>query len=188
MRVVPIFLATAFLAGCAGYRPAAGARETMKEPLHTEAGIGVTVWKVPVIGVGGWGFGGYSLGGPPVVVNRYDYPSIPPRTSGGMPVEPPPPLMYQTVYPPAPFEDPTLVVMKNTSYRAILWWSIDGGKETILLPGQITADIRVDVGDHTIRYRGEVLTGLGPRQIPERVFPLRIDPRGRAQFIHLSEY
>lgn len=193
MRIVPVFLAMVFLAGCAGYRPAAGARETMKEPLHTEAGIGITIWKVPVIGLGGWGFSSGYYGGLPVITHNYNYQAVPPIVpQGGVPAHPPggppAPVGYSAIYPPRPFDDPTLVIFRNASDRATLAVAVDERAPITLAPGQVTANLNLDVGDHQARVRGEVLTALGPRQIPEKVFQLRIDPRGRAQIIYLSEY
>lgn len=193
MRIVPVFLAMVFLAGCAGYRPAAGARETMKEPLHADTGIGVTVWKIPLFGVGGWGFSplGY-YGGLPVIQYNYNYQAVPPIVpQGGVPAHPPGPLApvgYNAIYPPRPFDDPTLVIFKNASERATLTVSVDEREPITLAPGQATANMNFDVGDHQARVRGGVPTTLGPRQISEKLFQLRIDPRGRAQIIYLSEY
>lgn len=192
MRVAPVFLAMVFLAGCAGYRPAAGARETMKEPLHADAGIGVTVWKIPLIGVGGWGLSSFGhYGGLPVIEYKYNYQAVPPIVpQGGVPAHPPgppAPLGY-SAYPARPFDDPTLVIFRNASDRATLMVTVDGREPITLAPGQVTTNLNLDIGDHQARVRGEVPTILGLRPIPERVFQLRIDPRGRAQIIYLSEY
>lgn len=188
------FLLAAFaVASCAGYRPAAGVRETIKEPLHAESGIGVTIWKVPVVGVGGWGLSSFGhYGGLPVIQYNYNYQAVPPVVPQGEvpahPPGPPSPVGHQVIYPPRPFDDPTLVIFKNVSERATLTVSVDEREPITIAPGQATANMNFDVGDHQARVRGGVPTTLGLRQIPEKVFQLRIDPRGRAQIIYLSEY
>lgn len=193
MRGLPVLAVTVLLAGCAWYRPAAGVRETIQQPLHTETGAGITVWKIPIIGIGGWGFPWwYSYGGLPVIEYNYNYQAVPPVVpQGGVPAQPPgapASVSYQNIYSSRPFDDPTLVILRNGSDRARLTVTIDDGEPIVLAPGQITTNLNLDIGDHQAKVRGEVPTTLGSRPIPERIFPLRIDPRGRSQIIYLSEF
>lgn len=162
-----------------------------RPPVTTDSGTGITIWKVPILGLGSWGiFGGYSG---PTIVNNYSYQAIPPPVTPGsnMPVGPPgPPLpvLYQTLYPTRPFSDPTLVVFRNGSERAMLRLSIDGNQEEIVLqPGEATPDIHLDIGDHNVRVRAEVPTALGMRRAPDQFLVFRIHPRGTAQIVYLYE-
>ncbi len=188
-----VVIETVFLVGCAGYRPAAGVRETIQQPLHAETGMGITVWKIPIIGIGGWGFPWwYSYGGLPVIEYNYNYQAVPPMVpQGGVPAQPPGPpqsVSYRTVYKSAPFDDPTLAVFLNTSHRATRVVTIDDREPIVLEPGRVTANIRLPLGDHQVMVRGTIPTYFGPAEIPEKVFSLRVEALGRPHIIHLSEY
>lgn len=177
------------LAGCAVWP---GAGETAKTPLHAESGIGVTVGKVPVLGVGVWGSQSSSPG---IVIHQYSYQASPtPTTPSGIPAQPPgppQPVPYETVYqptfPPGAFDDPTLVVFQNASERATLTVAVSGQAPITLAPGQSTASLHLDMGEHGVVITGTVPTGLGPRALPKQERMIRIDPRGRAQIIPLRE-
>jgi hypothetical protein len=90
------------LSGCVGVRHQTGFQKTTNEPLHAESGTGITVWKIPILGIGNWGdFWGQSQV-PSVIVHRYDYTAQPRALAPGAPPLPPsstgpPPVDYQTI-------------------------------------------------------------------------------------------
>lgn len=149
-------------------------------------------WRVFSLGVVGLAVVTVGCGNriPRVIVHQYSYQAVPPPAPGGVPVVPPgppQPVPYQTVYPAAPTDDPTLVVFENISTRATVRLSIDGGSEIVLPPGRITANIHLDVGDHQVRVWRDVPTVLGARSMPEQLLAIRIEARGRWQYIQLSD-
>ncbi len=102
-------------------------------------------------------------------------------------VPPPPPLPnYPTVYPSA-WDDPTLVFIYNTSVRAVVEVSIDGKAPIVLGPQEMSAVLKLDIGEHVARVRALVPTSFGPRATPERLIPILIEARGRYQVIPVSE-
>lgn len=132
---------------------------------------------------------------PQVKVYQYSYQAVPPTEQAGIPVKPPgppQPVSYETMFPQRPFDDPTLVIFVNGSDRATLRLTVNEQKERreiVLRPGEVTANIHLDVGDHQVRVRGEVPTAFGPRATREQVITIRVDPgRGRAQIIYLREF
>ncbi len=213
MVPIVITLVALILTGCATASQPPPGKSPGLTP-HAEAGVGLTLWKIPVAGIGFW-FPPGIAGGLPVVIHQYTYQAMPPKAQYGVPAQPPgppapvappegekqpeqpvtvpappPPVIYRTVYPPAPFDDPTLIVFRNVSERAIFQVSVDGGKSWLELPpGQATPDIHLGPGDHRVRVRGKVGTvHHGWLDIPERIVPLRVEARGRAQIIHLHEF
>ncbi|MBI2055479.1 MAG: hypothetical protein HYT42_01160 [Candidatus Sungbacteria bacterium] len=184
-----LIIAGLFLGGCAGFRSTEGAKATLKEPLHAPAGVAVTIWKIPIAGVGLWGLLG-SDPPPPLEIHQYNYQAAPPQPQAGVPIQPPSPpqpVPYQTVYPASPFNDPTLVIFTNASDRATFEVSIDGGAAIVLAPRTVSANINLDVGDHTVRVRGTIPTHFGPRPVPEYTRVIRVEARGGYQSIVLSE-
>ena len=157
---------------------------------HAEAGVGVTVWKIPVAGLGFWFPSGYGAVGSQVVIHQYSYQAVPKAEQYGVPVQPPGPPMpvpYPTVYPAAPFDDPTLVVFQNGSDRVTFRIQVDDREPVTLGPRQVSANLHLDMGDHQVKVSGTLSTFFGPKEVQPRVFPLRIDPRGRSQIIHIAE-
>lgn len=187
MKTIPVVISL-FFAGCAG-QMTEGVKATSKEALHAQSGgMAVTIWKVPVIGVGLWGL----LSGPaepPLVIHQYNYQAVPPQPQTGAAVKPgpPQPVPYQTEYQTAPRDDPTLAIFTNVSDRATFEIVIDGKAPIVLPPRAVSADIYLDVGDHTVKVRGTIPTHFGPRPIPEYIRSLRVEARGRYQPIYLSE-
>lgn len=210
LRMVTL-LSTFLLVGCAVYRPVTPPKtdQPSVSPL-AEAGVGVTIWKVPVVGIGAWGMGA----APVAIVYQYNYQAVPKPTVSGIPVDPPgppqpvvpptgeqlkeqppaatptaalpPPVPLQTVYPSAPFDDPSLVIFQNASDRKTFLVSIDGKPEFKLEPRRITPNLYLNEGDHQVRIRGHVSSAqFGPLAIPERLFPLRIQAEGSWQLIVL---
>ncbi len=172
-------------AGCA----TAGDKPPAITP-HAEAGVGITVWKIPVAGFGLWFPPGYGAAGSQVVIHQYSYQAVPPTTQAGIPVEPPgppTPVPYQTVYQAAPFDDPTLVIFQNGSDRVTFRIQVDDREPITLGPRQVSANLHLDMGDHQVKVSGTLPTFFGSKDIPERKVPLRIDSRGRSQIIHLAE-
>lgn len=128
---------------------------------------------------------------PQTVVYQYNYqaepqtgPASPPI---GEPVHPPTPVRYRIVYPARPFDDPTTVILKNVSLRARMTITIDDGEPFLLEPGDITANIKLDLGDHEVKIKRVITTGLGEKRVTDELLPIRIAPRGRTQILHLNE-
>lgn len=179
-----LFLVISLLVtGCA----TTGAQKTAQEPLHTETGVGITIWKIPIIGVGGWGSnidGGVSS----VIVHQYDYQARPPALAPGTP--PSPPWMpsavdYKTVYQSA-WDDPTLIIFKNDSYRKIRI-EIDGQKPVVLEPYGATSDLHLGIGDHPVRITIEKPTAAHGTWKVMRFSKIYIRPEGRSQIINLND-
>ncbi len=182
MRKLIILFLFFVLIGCA----TTGVKETSKEPIHAEAGVGVTLWKIPILGIGGWGTDTGQVFS--IIVHRYDYQAQPPVLSDGTPPSPPGAPMsasYKTIYGPTPFEDPTLVVFVNRSEKVTFKISIDHYEPFTLLPGQASANIHLDVGEHVLEISGEAQTKFGPREIPKTVRFEKIKPEGYSKIIYL---
>jgi len=182
--VVVVYLCS----GCVGIRHQTGAQKTAQEPLHAETGVGVTIWKIPIIGFGGWGSnidGGVSS----VIVHKYDYQVRPPALAPGTP--PTPPWMpsavdYKTVYE-SSWDDPTLVIFKNDSYRKVRV-EIDGHQPIVLAPYGATTDLHLGMGEHRVRITIEKPTAAHGTWELVRFFPISIRPEGRSQIFYLYDY
>lgn len=174
---VIIFVVIYFSYGCAG------ARKTAQEPLHAESGAGITIWKIPIIGFGGWGTGGT----PDIIVYQYNYQAKPQTTSQGTMLSPgmPPPVDYPTIYNSA-WDDPSLVIFKNESYRRVKI-QIDKQRPITLEPYGATADLHLDRGEHNIRIAIEKPTAAHGIWEEIQFLTVYIRPDGRSQIFHIYD-
>ena len=125
---------------------------------------------------------------PDIIVYKYDYQAKPPALSPGtMPLPGPPPLAdYQTVYD-SSFDDPSLVIFKNDSYRKVRIW-IDKGKQPIILePYGATSDLHLGVGEHLVRVAIEKPTAVHGIWTVNQEFTVYVHPEGEAQIFHIYE-
>ncbi len=162
----------------------AGARKTAQEPLHTETGGGITIWKIPIIGFGGWG----TNTTPDIIVYKYNYQVQPtPTPPGAQPLPPqaPPTVDYPTIYG-STWDDPSLVIFKNESYRRIKI-QIDKQKPIKLESYGATADIHLDRGEHKIKIAVEKPTAAHGIWEDIRFFTINISPSGHSQIFHIYE-
>src|SRR3989344_2935582 len=122
-------------------------------------------------------------------------PTAPAPPAGVPPPSPAPPAYQLPAMPPASapfgyrapiFDDPTLVIFKNTSRRAVLEVEVGGYQKFSLVPGQATR-LHLDIGQHEVRISGWVPTALGPRPIEPRTQRIRIEARGRPQTLSFHE-
>lgn len=175
--------------GCVGIRHQTGLQKTINEPLHTESGIGATIWKIPIVGLGFWGLGANSQV-PSVIVHRYDYQAQPPALAPSTPPSPPTtgpsPINYQTIYQSA-WNDPSLVIFKNDSYRKVRI-KIDGQKTVVLEPYGATSDLHLGIGDHPVRITIEKPTAAHSTWEVIQFFSIYIRPEGRSQIFHIYDY
>lgn len=179
--IAVIFILT--LVGCAG-----GLQKTAQEPLHTQSGLGVTLWKIPILGLGIWAPDDW--GYPSIVVHQYNYSAMPITTPAGtlpnLSTAGPPMAGYQTIYGSA-WDDPTLVVFKNNSYfRKRI--AIDGQRPIILEPYGVTPNMHFGVGRHQVRVVTEKPTRAHGTLEAVRVFSFSVRPEGRSQIIHLYNH
>lgn len=182
-----------------------GCATTPEKPSSTpiaEAGVGVTIWKIPVAGIGLWGLGGMLGYGSQVVVHQYNYQVQPAPSPPGTPPSPPaqssqpqpsatpppaPPVPYPTIYQSA-WDDPTLVVFTNQSARTIRI-TIDDQQEIKLAGYQATADLHLGVGEHRVRLVVEKPTAaFGTLEVVRFPPPILIRPEGRSQIIYIYDY
>jgi len=187
---VGLALLIIFLSGCASVvGPKTGFQKTTEEPLHAESGAGITIWKIPIIGIGGWGL---NAGGglPSVIVHQYSYQAQPPALPYGTPPTPPwvgpIPVDYQTIYQSA-WDDPTLVVFKNDSYRKVRI-EIDGQRPIVLSPYGATSDIHLGLGEHRVRLTIEKPTRAHGTLEVVKFFKIRISPCSRSRIIHIYDH
>ena len=197
IAVVIAIIAT-LCSGCVGIRHQTGAQKTANEPLHTESGIGATIWKIPILGIGFWGQDGWWGGGvPSVIIHKYDYQAQPPGLAYGTPPSPPtagpPAVDYKTMYESA-WDDPTLVVFVNQSYRVIRL-QIGDEPEIRLEPYQATVNLHLAPGEYNIRKTVEKPTrlkvdGKNANAVFDWLTFLKIYVRldGRSQIIYLYDY
>lgn len=170
------------LIGCA----TTGVKETSKEPIHAEAGVGITLWKIPILGIGGWSTDTGQVSS--IIVHRYDYQAQPPVLPEGTPYSTPtvpPAVDYKTLYPVTPFDDPTLTIFINSSERITFRVAIDHHEPFVLTPGQSAANIHLDIGEHIVEITGEVQTRFGPREIPKTVQMIQVRARDYSKIIYL---
>jgi len=170
------------LGGCAGLQ------RTAQEPLHTQSGLGVTLWKIPILGLGIWAPDNWSY--PSVIVHRYDYSAVPITTPAGtlpnLSTGGPPMVGYQTIYGSA-WDDPTLIVFKNNSYfRKRI--AVDGQQPIILEPYGVIPNMHFGVGRHQVRVITEKPTRAHGTLEAVRVFSFSVRPEGRSQIIHLYNH
>lgn len=190
-RLLCIAVAVSALPACA-LRPLPGAVATAEEPLHAESGVGVTIWKFPIVGIGGWGFGAGRV--PEVVVYNYNYQAVPsPATPSGIPVQPPgppQPVPYGTIYPAAPSDDPTRVIFVSGSDRATLRLRVQGQPEIVLPPRGASADIQLGPGEHKVEWFSDVPTAHPSHptlQTRKKIMIIRVEAEERARIITLPE-
>lgn len=180
-KLIILFLFLA-LSSCA----TTGVKETSKESIHAEAGVGITLWKIPILGIGGWGTDASQA--PSIIVHRYDYRAQPPVLPEGTPPSvpaAPTAVNYKTLYPVTPFDDPTLVVFVNNSERITFRIAIDHYEPFTLTPDQSAANIHLDIGEHIVEITGETQTRFGPREIPKTVQMIQVRARDYSKIIHL---
>ncbi len=183
VAVVIVLAVISLFSGCAGLQ------KTTKEPLHAESGAGITIWKIPIVGLGIWTPDSWG-GAPSVIIHRYDYQTqpqaVPPDALPNLPANGPLPITYQTIYGSA-WDDPTLVIFKNDSYRRMRI-QIDGQGPIVLEPYSATADMHFGIGEHRVRTMTEVPTRVHGTFGVVRFFTIFIRPEGRAQIFHLYDY
>lgn len=158
--------------------------------IPAESGIGITIWKIPIVGVGFWGWDRWwGPGVSQVIVHKYDYQARPLALAPGTPPSPPsagpPPVDYQTIYESA-WDDPTLVIFKNDSYRKVKV-VIDGQKPIILTSYGATADLHLGMGEHRIRITVEKQTVAHGTWEVVRLMQISIRPENRSQVFHIYE-
>lgn len=204
--ILIIFLVAGLLfSGCSE-----GFKKTANEPLHAESGIGITIWKVPALGIGTWGGAGIlsSQRVPALIIRPYDYTQeTPPPTPPGAP---PPPVIpspseeapsatspstssatesrsipYPTVYSAAPFDDPTLLVVLNRTPHEMKFW-INNELPLPLPPYGSTADIRLAIGTHMMAGVLVRKTAMGDMDIPFDCGFFEVRPGGRATVIRIT--
>lgn len=179
MRLI-FFLFLLFLSGCAGLQ------KTANEPVHAEYGAGITIWKIPIIGFGSWGSSGEV---PDVIIHKYDYqarpPALAPGTPPGTPIAPPV-VDYSTIYSSA-FDDPSLVIFKNDSYRKVRI-EIDAQKPILLDPYGATANLHLGPGEHKVKIVIEKPTIAHGTWEVTRFFTIYISPERRSQIFHIYDY
>ncbi|MDP3727633.1 MAG: hypothetical protein Q8R35_03270 [bacterium] len=128
---------------------------------------------------------------PRAIIHQYQYQAVPPVTPGGVPVVPPgppQPAQGKTVYPKAPFSDPTVVIFRNIGGDT-LYVSIDGNEPIILSPGEITTNENVGPGEHTARWWGVVETthpNYPVLKSREQILFFWVQAEGRTQVFSLS--
>jgi len=184
--IVVIILFVILSSGCA-----TGAKKNSQKPLHAESGVGVTIWKVPIFGIGFWGQDSWwGSGMSSVIVHQYNYRAQPqPAPPGTPPLPPtamPPAADYPTIYG-SSWDDPTLVIFKNNSYRKTKI-EINGQKPIVLEPYGATANLHLDIGEHPVRLTIEKPTASHGTWEVVRFFPIYIRPEGRSQIFYLYDY
>lgn len=203
MRIVRLFVLVIIMvavgSGCVGVKYDTGYDKTMQQPLHAESGgTGITLWKVPVLGIGSWGavgtdgLSGSGSGISSVIVHKYDYQVQPPSLAPDVPPSPPisagpPPVDYKTIYESA-WDDPTLVIFVNRSYRVIKI-QIGDESEIKLAPYQATTNLHLTPGEYLIRKTVEKTVKLGAGAIFDWVtfFKINVTLDNRSQIFYLNE-
>lgn len=187
ISVLILILAT----GCA---TTGGKKTEQQNSLSTESGIGITVWKIPIIGVGFWGWWDqwWGPGVSRVVVHKYDYQARPPALPYGTPPSPPtaPPPTRIPVMPKeqslqSSWDDPSIVVFKNgLPFETEL--EIDGGKIAYNLePYGITPDIPLPIGRHKVKFVIKKPTATYDTWKVVRFLEIDIRPEGRSQIFYI---
>lgn len=166
----------------------AGVRQTTKEPLHAEAGVGITVWKIPIVGFGEWGSGSYKQA-PNVIVHKYNYTAKPQPMPPGTPPTPPwmPPIVNSPTIYNSSWDDPSLVIFKNESYRRALI-QIDRQKPIVLEPYGATSDLYLGIGEHRVRLTVEKPTAVHGVWEEVDIFSIYISPEGRSQIFYIYDW
>ncbi|MEK7658167.1 MAG: hypothetical protein AAB366_03230 [Patescibacteria group bacterium] len=164
----------------------AGARKTSREPLHAESGGGITIWKIPIIGFGGWG----TSGAPDVIIHKYDYTAKPAPTPPGAPpsMEIPAPVDYPTIYNSTLSYDPSLVIFRNEFDMFPVRFQIDNKPEFQLEPHQSTANIHFTKGKHIVRVRLSIPTGLNEIWEINDIYTFSIETISCPRLISISGY
>ena len=133
---------------------------------------------------------GYNM--PLIIIHKYDYEAKPPALTPGTPPLPPsvsipPPVAYKTSYESA-WDDPTLVVFVNQSYRVVRI-QIGDEPEIRLAPYQATANLHLAPGEYNIRKTVEKPVKLGQGAVFDWVtfFKLNVTLNGRSQIINLYD-
>lgn len=130
-------------------------------------------------------------GGPSTIINQYEY-ALPAPTPSVMslnpnfdPNAPLSPVDYQTIYA-SSFDDPTLVVFNNKSYRKVKI-IIDSQKPIELTAYQTTADLHLGVGEHRAKIVLEKPTQAHGTLEVIREFRVEIRPEGRSQIFYIYD-
>lgn len=124
-------------------------------------------------------------GAPGVLIHQYSYQAQPPALPPGTPPPPPVPqpalVPYETVYESA-WDDPSLVIFRNDSYRKVRI-EIDGKPPIVLDAYGITADLHLGIGEHRAKVNVEKPTAAHGTWEVVRLFSIFINPEGRSQVI-----
>ena len=109
-------------------------------------------------------------------------PSPPPQPTTVVVVAPPvPPVSYRTIYESA-WDDPSLVVFRNDSYRKVRI-ELDGQMPIILGAYGITANLHLGIGEHKAKISIEKPTAAHGTWEVVRLVPIFIHPEGRSQIV-----
>jgi len=128
----------------------------------------------------------------PVISHRYDYSQPPAGLASGTPPSPPngQPVApnYQTIYGSA-FDDPSLVIFKNDSYRRVkIDISGSGQKGPIVLEAyQATSNLHLGLGDHHVRILIEKSTAAHGTWQVVQFLTIQIRPEGKSQTIRIYD-
>lgn len=129
---------------------------------------------------------------PPVIVHRYDYATPPAGLAPGTPPSPPGTQPagqnYQKIYG-SSFDDPSLVIFKNDSYRKVkIDISGSGQKGPIVLEAyQATSNLYLGLGDHQVRILIEKPTAAHGTWQVVQFFTIRIQPEGKSQIFNIYD-
>lgn len=118
------------------------------------------------------------------VVRSYGY-HYPAATARTVRLSTPTAVPAESIYASRPFDDPTLVIIRNSSFRTTFAIKIDQGSLFELEPGEVSSNLYLGVGDHTMRVSGTNLSHLGQLKVPERIMMITVRPEGRSQIIIL---
>lgn len=128
----------------------------------------------------------------PAIVHRYDYAKPPAGLAPGTPPNPPNTQPagsnYQTIYG-SSFDDPSLVIFKNDSYRTVkIDISGSGQKGPIILEAyQTTSDLHLGLGDHQVRILVEKPTAAHGTWQVVHFFTISIRPEGKSQIFSIYD-
>jgi hypothetical protein len=128
----------------------------------------------------------------PIMVHKYDYANPPAGLAPGTPPSPPGTQSagqnYQKIYG-SGFDDPSLVIFKNDSYRTVkIDISGSGQKGPIILEAyQATPNLHLGLGDHSVRILIEKPTAAHDTWQVIQFFTISIRPEGRSQIFRIYD-
>lgn len=128
----------------------------------------------------------------PVIAHKYDYSTPPAGLAPGTPPSPPNTqpagANYQKIHG-SSFDDPSLVIFKNDSYRTVkIDISGSGQKGPITLEAyQATSNIHLGLGDHPVRIIIERPTAAHGTWQVVQFLTIRIRPEGKSQIFHICD-